>query len=527
MKKSTTLLLFILFVSINLAVFLVTHKNGSERKKLVLKADLNTLQTHYKVLLQTQKNIAASMYRETIYRQRVLEIIDEAFLASKERRNLLRDELHGMLEHLYDSGKINGVLQYQFVFKDNVSFLRMHKPSKFGDDLTEIRYDFRYVNETQKPTRGFVQGRVAHGFRNTFPLFNKDHKHIGAVEISFSSERFQWFLNHISNIHTHFLVKKSVFDVKFWERDDSFIKYIQSAESRDYMVALDGIYSKKLCIDENMREFKPIRDELDSKIAKGDKFSIYVKDEYHESHGDILSFLPIKSLQSKKTVAWIVSYQGSEFIKTTEKNMFVIRVITLLFSLILIYFIAQLIRSRMLLKERNIKLEDIALYDPLTGLKNRFYLESDIKKVIDNYQLNHAPYAVLMFDIDWFKEVNDTYGHDVGDVVLKELSAILKLSVREEDKVYRVGGEEFVLLLNRIAYKDTIALAEKIRRLIEQHIFKVADKEFSKTISCGLFHSSMMQINDVKYVLKLVDNALYESKTDGRNRVTNVVKTDE
>ena len=154
---------------------------------------------------------------------------------------------------------------------------------------------------------------------------------------------------------------------------------------------------------------------------------------------------------------------------------------------------------------RNIKLEDIALYDPLTGLKNRFYLESDIKKVIDNYHLNHAPYAVLMFDIDWFKEVNDTYGHDVGDKVLKELSAILKSSVREEDKVYRVGGEEFVILLNRIAYKDTIALAEKIRRLIEQHIFKVADKEFSKTISCGLFHSSMMQVNDVKYVLKLVD----------------------
>ncbi|QSZ42793.1 diguanylate cyclase [Sulfurimonas aquatica] len=180
-----------------------------------------------------------------------------------------------------------------------------------------------------------------------------------------------------------------------------------------------------------------------------------------------------------------------------------------------------LIRT-MKLEDANVKLKDLALHDPLTGLRNRLTLEKDVERAISHERDHKAPYAVLMFDIDWFKDVNDTYGHDIGDRVIKEISKILKEAVRENDKVYRAGGEEFVILLNRIDYTDVSNIAEKIRKLIEQHVFSVDDISFSKTISCGLYHSSIIEGENVDHVLKLVDRALYKSKLNGRNRVTNV-----
>lgn len=175
------------------------------------------------------------------------------------------------------------------------------------------------------------------------------------------------------------------------------------------------------------------------------------------------------------------------------------------------------------LKEANHHLQEIASRDPMTGLRNRLTLEDDIEKAIVNFKKYQAPFALLMFDIDWFKDVNDTYGHDVGDEVIKEIASILKESVREEDKVYRAGGEEFVILLNRISLEATQKIAEKIRLLIEDKVFKLDETKFFKTISGGLYHSSLCEPKSIAYVLKIVDNALYKSKEQGRNRVIQVI----
>lgn len=109
------------------------------------------------------------------------------------------------------------------------------------------------------------------------------------------------------------MVDKHIFDIKTWGRDDLILKYSQSAENPDYMVTLGDIHTKKRCITENIIKLKPIREELDYKMSKGDKFSTFVK---HSHHIDILSFLPIKNLK-EKTVAWLVSYEQSELIHNT------------------------------------------------------------------------------------------------------------------------------------------------------------------------------------------------------------------
>jgi len=355
MKIKTLLILLLLFLVINSSVYFVTQKNTQQRVDLVLQESRKTLKTHYSILLYTQKMVASTMYKSTIAMDEFIDIISKAKDAKKEKQELLRDKLYKLLKPLYERGKEQGILQYHFVFANNNVFLRMHKPDKFGDDLTNIRDDFKYVNKTKKPIRVFTQGKTAHGFRNTFPIFDKNGTHIGAMEVSFSSESFQWYLNAISHIHTHFLVDKRIFDSKTWARDDLILNYSQSAESKNYMMSLGNLHNKNECIIENKIKLKPIKEEIERKIVEGDIFSIYVK---HKEHIYTSSYLPIKNLKNK-TVAWLVSYEKSPFIELTLKNMLVMRIVTLIFSLLLVYIIALQFRSKEFLEEKHRLLDDI------------------------------------------------------------------------------------------------------------------------------------------------------------------------
>ena len=351
MKNKIIIYFALLFAFLNGAVYIYTEVNAQQRVQMVLDRNLKNLQTHYELLLKEQESTASIIYQYTIASERFIEIMSEVQNATKAEKVRLRDELKKLLFSKYEIIKQKGVLQYQFLLPNNESFLRMHKPERFGDDLTDVRDDFKYVNKTKNPIRGFVEGRTVHGFRNAFPLFGKNGEHLGAMEVSFSSDDFQHYLNNVSHIHTHFLVKKTIFDSKVWKRDDIILKYHQSSENSDYMLALEGIHTKDECIVENKIKLESVRDKLDSKMLQGDAFSVYAK---HHEHVGVFSFLPIRSLKNE-TVAWLVAYEKSHFIQSTNKNMLLMRALTLLFSLILIYFILQQIRSKesiLALKER-------------------------------------------------------------------------------------------------------------------------------------------------------------------------------
>ncbi|GGD44955.1 hypothetical protein GCM10012288_19110 [Malaciobacter pacificus] len=211
MKIKNIILLILLFISINTIVYFITEINSKQRIDLVLKEDLNKLQIHFEILNTTQKNIAYAISQSIMRNTDAIKFLSESYTATEEQNNINREKLNTQLQEQYRIAKKQGVLQLQFVNRDNISFLRVHKPSKFGDDLTEIREDYKIANETKEPIRGFTQGRTAHGFRNTFPLFDKNNIHIGAMEISFSSAKYQIYLNNVSNMHSHFLVNNLTF----------------------------------------------------------------------------------------------------------------------------------------------------------------------------------------------------------------------------------------------------------------------------------------------------------------------------
>ncbi len=165
-------------------------------------------------------------------------------------------------------------------------------------------------------------------------------------------------------------------------------------------------------------------------------------------------------------------------------------------------------------KEEN-KLKQISIRDELTGLYNRRYFNEILKKEAQRAFRYKEPLSMIMYDIDHFKRVNDTYGHMVGDEVLKKLSEIIKSNVRNSDYIFRTGGEEFTILLPGTDLEKAYKVAEKLRKRIENEIF---DKVGKITISLGVAQYSENESTD--NFIRRTDKALYFSKENGRNRTS-------
>ncbi|WP_044415300.1 GGDEF domain-containing protein [Halarcobacter anaerophilus] len=165
-------------------------------------------------------------------------------------------------------------------------------------------------------------------------------------------------------------------------------------------------------------------------------------------------------------------------------------------------------------------LKESAFKDSLTGLYNRKFLEEHSKKLLPQIKRENGDIGVLMLDMDHFKAVNDEYGHNIGDKVLKELAKILEDTVRESDIVIRYGGEEFIVLLINVKSEDAaLNVASKIaQRVRENEIDIYAGTKLKKTVSIGL---SMYpkDSNNLDTVIKNADIALYEAKNSGRDNV--------
>lgn len=160
--------------------------------------------------------------------------------------------------------------------------------------------------------------------------------------------------------------------------------------------------------------------------------------------------------------------------------------------------------------------------DMMTQLKLKYFFFNVLTEKLDNANSNKSPLSVLMFDIDFFKHFNDTYGHECGDYVLKQVAHLIKSNLRDEDLASRYGGEEFTVLLDNTKKNVAMAIAERIRSSIASHDFVYNDLHMKVTISVGVAVYDYRK-NRVISPLNLVnqaDQGLYMSKHNGRNRVT-------
>lgn len=164
-------------------------------------------------------------------------------------------------------------------------------------------------------------------------------------------------------------------------------------------------------------------------------------------------------------------------------------------------------------------LQHESLTDVLTGLPNRRHFTEILKKAMTVSQRHQRPLCVAYFDLDFFKNINDTFGHEAGDMVLKEVCTTLKSNLRTEDSIGRMGGEEFCICMPDTSLKEAKIPIERYRIAIESLQLNYDDKPIHVTASFGLTQFKPFK-HDIASLLAHSDHALYESKTNGRNRVT-------
>jgi diguanylate cyclase (GGDEF)-like protein len=172
------------------------------------------------------------------------------------------------------------------------------------------------------------------------------------------------------------------------------------------------------------------------------------------------------------------------------------------------------------IEDEKTRLEKLAITDFLTGIYNIRYFYNRIIEEFSRCQRYKLPISCLMIDIDYFKKINDVYGHKTGDLVLREFAMLLKKHTRKSDVLARYGGEEFIILLPITERKGAVPEAERLRRLVKEHRFKSLKNRKNLTVSVGVaVYPEVEKIKTHDDLISAADDALFTAKSRGRNQV--------
>ncbi len=171
------------------------------------------------------------------------------------------------------------------------------------------------------------------------------------------------------------------------------------------------------------------------------------------------------------------------------------------------------------LQDLNEKLKEISITDALTGIYNRGSFDKRLAYEFERARRYKTPLACVLIDVDHFKKVNDSYGHPVGDLLLRELAQLLSSGLRTVDVLARYGGEELAALLPQTTLEDAVLAAERLRRSVEKASFSNGEVTVHCTVSIGVAGFPRPQVNTPEDLVRSTDEALYRAKQKGRNRV--------
>lgn len=181
-----------------------------------------------------------------------------------------------------------------------------------------------------------------------------------------------------------------------------------------------------------------------------------------------------------------------------------------------IYSLSFILLGIILYKKDLLKHQYLSCIDILTQTQNRLSYKESIEKYVNDFNNKQIPFSILILDVDNFKSINDDFGHSMGDKVLADLAFLIQNNIRNSDSLFRVGGEEFAILFPNAKLKDSIEIAEKLRVLLEKNLKSICGRTI--TISIGI--SEIKTGDDENDLFRRVDDLLYKSKQNGKNRIT-------
>ncbi|WP_457622162.1 GGDEF domain-containing protein [Persephonella sp.] len=485
----------IIFILISSVLYFFLSNKRKENEKVYLNQKIEKASAEFKATLNGYDMIIYFVYKRYMYDPEVVAVLSKAY---RDRKDLdrLRKRLYLLLKPLYSDLKRYQIKYFRFYFPDGTTFIRFHRPDKFGDRPEKEKFSIFDLGKNHSE-------RDTVGFKYTFPVTDGKIL-IGNVEFTLPFSAVRVEMRKIFKGEYNFLIIKDlIFSKDFSEEKQN---YIQSEIDPDFYYEEDP-------------EFRVVRwnipEEIISSInikirekVKGNLEDFRPKSIAVDINGDyyIASFIPISN-KKEKYIGYLVYYEKDNTYGVF-KNTFIISYvgINLLVGLLLtMSFILGVIKERF---------RAMAEIDTLTGIYNKGKFNNIVKVELDRSKRYGRPLSLILFDIDHFKKINDAFGHQVGDYVLKTLAQIVSSKIRSTDFFARWGGEEFVILAPETDLEGAQILAEKIRKAIEEYPFETVGKV---TSSFGV--TEAYGNDSVDSFIKRADAALYKAKDKGRNRV--------
>jgi diguanylate cyclase (GGDEF)-like protein len=424
----------------------------------------------------------------------------EVALAVKNRD---KDKLLLLSKDIYEQLKIENLYFYNMHFhtKDSVSIARLHKPGKYGDDLKGSRPMIVAVNKQKKILHGVEVGKHVISFRVAFPVFYKS-EHVGSLELGVKIDYLTNLLKEEFKTGSFFVFHNKILGPLF--------KYSKGKLNFRTIENISLFYYENCALPEKF-SFKELDNVLHDKgLFELERSNIYfseistLKDYKNQPIGHIVFAIDMNKFMDKV-----------DFYRSTIILSFLIFGIILFVMLFywFNFFVKEVMKNQFRLKE-------LSMIDELTKLYNRRKIIELIDCEYDRSKRYKINDTLILFDIDFFKNINDTYGHNIGDNVLKELAKLLKMNIRKTDHLGRWGGEEFLIVATETDLGSALTFTENLRYKIENHEFKEVGK-----VTCSFGVARLNTEYDYKDSIHNADLALYEAKQQGRNKVV-VYKSD-
>lgn len=505
-RKKLIIISIILAITVTFVSLFVMVINGHHSNISVFEErTIEQYKKQYETILHGYRQLSRAYYDKLNSSEEILEIIWKANSADEEEKNNLRNELHELSIVDYERAVDDCFRQYQFILHDNTSFLRMHKPEKFGDDLQYARDSVRIANEEERFVEGFEEGRVFNGYRFVYPLFYNGES-IGCVEISLSYASITKLMGDLFETQSIFILKRSIVEEKvFEELVDA--NYIAAPFASDYYIDSETIEyvhnNSNDCLFGAIAEEQIIQEEI-SRLEDGNTFFFRMT---HEDKEYCIVFLNIDNIADEH--AGYLVFINDCTLYYDYDAIFTLQIIMLAIMWAMMVFIVWLFVTN------RRKIERTTYFDKLTGAGNRNKLFETAKNEMqrdDRYKNN---LSLILFDIDKFKNVNDTYGHIMGDKVLRKIAASVLSNIRGNDILFRYGGDEFLILLPNTDLTQAKQTAQKINRLLEKEIWESVDEPI--TVSMGV--AQYNRDETFEQLIHRADTMLYKAKHKGRNCV--------
>ncbi len=460
--------------------------------------------TKYNALALKMQEAAENLIEEK-QKENVLISLSLSLNENIKTALLYQDNTKLNFKHMIDSiskyTKIEDIW-IQLITTEGKSFYRTWT-SKTGDSLLDIRPDVVQMLQTKEMNSFISTGKYSITFKAMVPIFNED-KFIGIIE---SIAKFDPIV--IS------LEEKGYESILFVDKE--YKKQLKNAPIKmfinDYLLATPNVSQKLL------------------KIVKENNIENYLTIKNYqidEKNGLFFTTKSIASISGQDMGYFILAYplDAIDMSSVVQERNFILSsmLIFLILLIAFVYYIYTVQYNRFIEKQNNIlsdkvkektrSLQHIALHDALTNLPNRILLLKILKNDLREVKEKKQSLCVLFLDLDRFKEVNDTFGHSVGDKLLKQVSIRLQGSLREQDTVARVSGDEFVVILKNTISEDAIRLIERIMDDIQEP-FNIEKLELFTNFSIGISHyptdGSM-----AKVLLRQADTAMYKAKEKGK-----------